>query len=107
MLKVITMNEAIGVTLPNFNLNQSVFYSHQYFKKSHFIFWLLSFFCHLRVHLVVQLSFNLLGSEDLHNLFVLLVLVLDHGRHVLLCLVLGSWYLVFINNDSLGDRSYC
>ena len=43
-LKVITMNEAIGVTLPNFNLNQSVFYSHQYFKKSHFIFWLLSLF---------------------------------------------------------------
>ena len=28
------MNEPIGVTLPNFNLNQSVFYSHQYFKKS-------------------------------------------------------------------------
>ena len=28
------MNEAIGVTLPNFNLNQSVFYSHQYFLVS-------------------------------------------------------------------------
>ena len=97
------MNEAIGVTLPNFNLSQSVNISRNLI--SYFGFSL--FFCHLGVHLVVQLSFNLLGSEDLHNLFVLLVLVLDHGRHLLLCLVLGSWYLVFINNDSLGDCSYC
>ena len=103
MLKVITMNEAIGVTLPNFNLSQSVNISRNLI--SYFGFSL--FLCHLGVHLVVQLSFNLLGSKDLHNLFVLLVLVLDHGRHLLLCLVLGSWYLVFINNDSLRDRSYC
>ena len=63
--------------------------------------------CSLGVHLEVQLKVNLLGSEDLHNLCVLLDLVLDRGRHLLLCLVLGSRLIVFIDNDSIGDRSYC
>ena len=63
--------------------------------------------CSLGVHLEVQLKVNLLGSEDLHNLCVLLDLVLDRGRHLLLCLVLGSRLIVLIDNDSIGDRSYC
>ena len=43
----------------------------------------------LLVHLQVQLRVSLLSFEDLHILFVLLVLVLDCGRRLFLCLVIG------------------